>query len=210
MNRNYLEALLGQLEVNRHRPEYPFEQHLDALIGVFMPDIITALFGQAPTLVVPEFPLDSVGSRAPNADYLVFLPGDPGSTGDVVLVETRADSRALTSEQIEARIAACRGGWLYLLTSVDASDEIGRELGGRQLAELKRLINPVTGAPRIRLLAIVPASSASKSDQYWRGIRPQSDPFLMKVITWAEVVAHDVRTAWPEEWAMLSAFLVRL
>lgn len=123
----YLRALFERLGADRLLPKYQFERRVDAMLAMFLPELVAQLYGGTVEFVVPEFPLKkSANLRTSNVDALLRHVA-PDGTGSWLFVELKTDSQSINDDQKTSYRAAVERGMAGLLEDLlkvrDGSDE---------------------------------------------------------------------------------------
>jgi hypothetical protein len=96
----FLTEAFDVLVANKRLPKYQFERRVDIFVNVFLPDVLTALFGGTYQLVVPEFPLKKDDNhQCTNVDYLLFHTTRDGHERWVFL-ELKTAAGSIGEEQL--------------------------------------------------------------------------------------------------------------
>ena len=94
-----LDTLFGVLNRWRHFAGYPMEPRVDALVGLFLPEVIERCCeaSEIHPQVIPQFPLKKVGSnRSDRADFFTLSK----DCRRAFLVELKTDQGSLREEQV--------------------------------------------------------------------------------------------------------------
>jgi len=117
----FLIHLFETLASNKRLPKYQFERRVDAMVSLFLPDILTELKGWRTELIVPEFPLKkAANNQSTNADHLLFRHADGAGPAEAwVLFELKTDSDSCREEQLDAYLSAIESGMPKLISDLD-------------------------------------------------------------------------------------------
>jgi len=104
--------LFQQLVAHKALPKYQFERRIDAIVALFLPEIIRDCLGWNVRVVVPEFPIKKASNnQSTNVDCLLFREG--GRNGERrawVFFELKTDHGSTRAEQWDIYCAAAKRG----------------------------------------------------------------------------------------------------
>jgi len=108
----FLEELFITLVNNKQLPKYQFERRIDAILSLFLPELLSTYFRQPVEIVVPEFPIKkSYSNRSTNVDYLLFRrASEAPQTEAWIFFELKTDDSSVRPDQLQTYIAAKERG----------------------------------------------------------------------------------------------------
>ena len=187
---SYLSELFGILARDKALPKFQFERRIDAILRVFLPELLSRRFGGNIEVVVPEFPLKKRDSnQSTNVDYLLYRHA-PHTTDDRWLfLEVKTDSGSVRAEQIAAYLSALDRGMPRLMRDLERVAAASRARGKYQVLQ-KRLSSYEEGRP-VELIVLTPR----------RDDIQESDP-RVHVLTYQDLADTKV-TRFTREWTLL-------
>lgn len=124
----FIEDLFSQLIANKDFPKYQFERRIDAIIAVFLPEIIKKHLGWDVEIISPEFPIKkSDNNQSTNVDYLLFRHGNNDLDDAWIFFELKTDCGSMRSEQWEIYVDAVERGMPVLLEGLKAIEQASRK-----------------------------------------------------------------------------------
>jgi len=115
----YLEVLFRSLANDKALPKFQFERRIDAILRVFLPELLSKRFGGEVVVVVPEFPLKKADSnQSTNVDYLMFRKAPVPSEERWLFLELKTDSGSIRPEQLATYRAAMAKGMRRLVAEI--------------------------------------------------------------------------------------------
>jgi hypothetical protein len=117
----YLAELFAALAADKALPKYQFERRVDAMLGIFLPDLLLKLYGWQAKIVVPEFPIKKPdNNQSTNVDYLMYRRSNAcGSAEAWVFLELKTDDASFDREQFAIYLSAMRRGMPQLRSDLD-------------------------------------------------------------------------------------------
>lgn len=98
----FIEELLESLVQNKKLPKYQFERRIDAILHLFLPDLLTQHFGHEVETLVAEFPLKKEGNRqSTNVDYLMVMRDSDNFIKYWLFFELKTDDSSVEAKQID-------------------------------------------------------------------------------------------------------------
>ena len=124
----FIEDLFRQLIGNKELPKYQFERRIDAIIAVFLPEIIKKQLGWDIEIISPEFPIKkSHNNQSTNVDYLLFRHGNNDLDDAWIFFELKTDYGSMRSEQWAIYVDAAERGMPVLLEGLKAIEQASRK-----------------------------------------------------------------------------------
>lgn len=192
---DFVRDLFATLAANKGLPKYQLERRVDAILALFLPELLAAARGWRADVVVPEFPIKKPGSnQTTNADYALYRHPGEGHGAAWVLLELKTDTASVRDTQREIYRAAKQRGMAALRRDLDQvlQATTHRQKYTRLLAALDRY--PVD-AP-IEVLYLVPGAAA-----------PALSRHGVDTLTFEALAGVEVQT-YPEAWAAFKALLL--
>lgn len=117
---NFVYELFTGMARNKPLPKYQLERRVDAILNVFLPDLLQAVYGWKIDIVAPEFPLKKPdNNQSTNLDYLLFRHGDTHITASWLFFELKTDTASIKDSQIGSYLAAVKKGMKQLFSDVE-------------------------------------------------------------------------------------------
>lgn len=111
---SFLTALLTRMAEDKSLPKYQFERRVDAMLAVFLPDLLSQMLGATVEFVVPEFPIKKAGSyQSINVDHVYCI-----NQCSWLFVEIKTDIESIGSDQPETYLAAASREMAALIADV--------------------------------------------------------------------------------------------
>ncbi len=166
-------------------PKYQFERRVDAMLALFLPDLLAAVKGWEVEVVVPEFPLKLRGSnQTTNADYALFRRPSEGVGAAWLLFELKTDGASIRDKQLRVYLDAQKRGMPAVRDDLDAV------LSATQHTEkYQRLLSRVDAFPSahpIEILYLTPGSAGDELRQPGLHVLSFRDLRELELSTYAE------------------------
>jgi hypothetical protein len=112
----YLTELFSTLAANKALPKYQFERRVDAMLGLFLPELLLKVCGWQIDVVLPEFPIKkSDCNQSTNVDYLLYRRrGESGVGPAWIFFELKTDVGSVCDAQLDIYLAAMQRGFAQL------------------------------------------------------------------------------------------------
>lgn len=153
----YLASVFRMLAAFKALPKYQFERRVDALLTVFLPELLSRMLGGEVQVVAPEMPIKKPNSnQSTNIDYLLFRRGAGANPNDDrwLFFELKTDPASIRDEQLAIYMRARTRGMGALLKDLDAIR--GTTAAKAKYAALHALIAPFPVDVPIEIILLAP------------------------------------------------------
>ncbi len=200
----FLEELLETLVENKKLPKYQFERRIDAILHLFLPDLLTAHFGYEVETIVAEFPLKKSGNRqSTNVDYLMLMRDSKNFIKYWLFFELKTDNLSIEDDQLDAYESAMHRTMPALIRDI-----VEILSGTTAVSKYKYLLERLKGIPNndqtpLRVIYLSPTIPARL--RYAR----QLDKSQIYPLTFSEIENLPVKR-FPEAWDLFRKIIMPL
>lgn len=202
---SFLEDLFVTLVENKELPKYQFERRIDAILHLFLPDLLTSYFGNKVETLVPEFPLKKNHSwGSTNVDSLLYMwDGESDRIKYWLFLELKTDDGSVDEAQIDIYEKILERSMLSLIE--DVKGIFGSPNASAKYNRLiERLSNiPLNDHPPIRFIYLVPTIPPQLHNPMPKSL---DLPYIYP-LTFAEIEHLPVKQ-YPEAWEMFRRIVI--
>lgn len=152
----FLRALFDRLATDKVLPKYSFERRVDAMLAIFLPEILSKILEGPTTYVVPEFPLKKrSNNRSTNVDALLHHVSDVGRPS-WVFAELKTDSDSVNAKQLARYRHAIARGMPALLEELESLRAASSKKPKYDALQARLAAVPASASWPIRMVYIAP------------------------------------------------------
>lgn len=121
MNELTINAILSQLDMDRHLAGFPLEERASPFFRLFLPEVMKRYVADIREPVIPEFPHDKEpkSNRSPKVDFFAIAETEKRA----FLIELKTDENSLDTDQADRLANACERGLYALLCDIRAMSQ---------------------------------------------------------------------------------------
>ncbi len=158
---DFLLDFFSTIASNKELPKYQFERRVDAVLAIFLPDILAATYGWRIEVVVPEFPIKRADSnQTTNADYALFRHSGPSIRAAWILFELKTDATSIRDIQLRTYLKAREKGMRGLRRELEAVREATKHR--QKYARLLERVDTFPVDAPIEILYLTPGNSGDE------------------------------------------------
>ena len=191
----FVADLFASMAFNKALPKYQFERRVDAILALFLPDLLAVAKGWMVDVVAPEFPIKRPGNnQTTNADYAIYRHATEGTPAAWILLELKTDASSIRDSQLAIYKQAKARGMASLRRDLDAV--IAATLHTEKYLALISRVDAYPKDAPIEVLYLLPRSAV-------RGLTSNG----VHVLTFSELKDVDLPN-YPEAWAAFKKYLL--
>jgi hypothetical protein len=192
----FLSEVFRSMVRNKRLPKYQFERRLDAFLNIFLPEILSNLFGWHVQIVAPEFPLKKVASnQSTNVDCLLFRSmGGTGQDPAWIFFELKTDQSSVRLPQFDTYFAAMQRGMPTLRQELQQIVDATKHRA--KYAELVQRLKQFPLEWPIELVYLVPSEFAART----------TDPKI-HIISFSQLQEMRMHQ-YPEAWELFRSIII--
>ena len=193
----FVHDFFATIAANKALPKYQFERRVDAVLALFLPELLEVTRGWKVHVVAPELPIKSSDSRlTTNADYALYRHASEGVPAAWILLELKTDAASVRAEQLAIYQQALERGMEALRRDLDEvmAGTSARSRGKYQALAL--LLDAYPMDPPMEILYLLPESATRSLVGTGVGL-----------LTFSELRDVELRS-YPEEWAAFKGLVL--